>query len=96
MRRAAMATAAVIAWPWLTWAAFIPENQRNVQTFTFNVSPQGDDAGEGTATRPFRTLARAQQAVRSVNAKLHDAVHHIYVANICGWRGSLADRQHAG
>jgi hypothetical protein len=62
-------TAAFIAWPLLTRAAFIPENQRSVKTFTFNVSPQGDDAGEGTATRPFRTLARAQRAVRSVNAR---------------------------
>src|SRR6185369_15133580 len=33
------------------------------------VSLQGDDAGDGTTARPFRTLARAQQAVRSVNAK---------------------------
>lgn len=31
---------------------------------TFYVSPEGDDSAEGTADRPFRTIERAQQAVR--------------------------------
>ncbi len=35
------------------------------------VSPQGDDAGDGSAAHPFRTLERTQQAVRRINAD-HD------------------------
>jgi hypothetical protein len=34
---------------------------------TIAVSPSGDDSGAGTKERPFRTLRRAQQAVREVN-----------------------------
>jgi hypothetical protein len=48
-------------------AAFIPENQRQIQTVTYHVSLQGDDAGDGSTARPFKSLERAQRAVRSVN-----------------------------
>src|SRR6185503_7561027 len=58
-----------LTWPALCLGAFIPENQRTVSTVTFNVSPRGDDAADGSSGRPFKTLTRAQQAVRSVNAK---------------------------
>lgn len=34
----------------------------------FSVSPAGDDAAPGTADRPFRTIERAQRAVRGANA----------------------------
>ncbi|MBE5869416.1 MAG: right-handed parallel beta-helix repeat-containing protein, partial [Lachnospiraceae bacterium] len=34
------------------------------------VSPDGDDAGAGTADSPFKTLARAQQEVRTMNASM--------------------------
>ncbi|ESQ88334.1 pectin lyase [Asticcacaulis sp. AC460] len=34
-----------------------------------HVSPSGSDSGDGSASRPFRTLPRAQDAVRAVNAK---------------------------
>lgn len=34
---------------------------------TFHVAPGGDDADPGTAVKPFRTLERAQAAVRSAN-----------------------------
>ncbi len=34
----------------------------------FHVSPQGDDAGTGTAEKPFATLARARDAVRALKA----------------------------
>ncbi|MBP7335778.1 right-handed parallel beta-helix repeat-containing protein [Niveispirillum sp.] len=34
---------------------------------TIHVAPTGDDAGPGTAARPFRTLERAQAAVRDAN-----------------------------
>lgn len=37
------------------------------------VSPTGNDAAAGTADHPFRTLSRAQQAVRLVNQK-HDVI----------------------
>lgn len=37
------------------------------------VSSQGDDNATGTPTHPFRTLERAQQAVRTVNAD-HDVI----------------------
>ncbi len=36
----------------------------------FYVSPQGHDSNPGTLNRPFRTLTRAQQAVRQVNANM--------------------------
>jgi hypothetical protein len=38
---------------------------------TIAVSPMGDDRGPGTVEHPFRTLERAQNAVRRVNAE-HD------------------------
>ena len=34
-----------------------------------HVSPQGDDSGDGSAAHPFRTLTRAQKAVREANAE---------------------------
>jgi hypothetical protein len=69
MRRAEVLVASLLAWPLLAFAAFIPENQQDTPTITFNVSPRGDDAGDGTATRPFKSLTRVQQAVRTVNTK---------------------------
>ncbi|HEY0686756.1 MAG TPA: right-handed parallel beta-helix repeat-containing protein [Steroidobacter sp.] len=65
---------AVLLWPAIGSSAFIPENERDVETVTFNVSPQGDDAGDGSASRPFKTLTRAQQAVRSVNSNANVVV----------------------
>ncbi|WP_291873989.1 right-handed parallel beta-helix repeat-containing protein [Caulobacter sp.] len=49
----------------------------------FEVSPRGSDAGDGSAARPFATLARAQAAVRAVNAanavtvRLADGVYRL-------------------
>jgi len=83
MRRAEVLLAGLLVWPLPTFAAFIPENQQNTLTVTFNVSPQGDDAGDGTATRPFKTLTRAQQAVRTANAEanvivvLNDGIYRL-------------------
>jgi hypothetical protein len=37
-------------------------------TVEFAVSPSGDDAGPGSTAQPFRTLQRAQAAVRAANA----------------------------
>ncbi len=42
------------------------------------VSTAGDDAGDGSAAHPFRTLERAQQAVRAANAE-HDV--HVQLAD---------------
>ena len=36
---------------------------------TIHVSPSGDDSAAGTADKPFRTLVRAQAAVRKTNAR---------------------------
>ena len=38
-----------------------------------HVSPRGDDGGDGSAGHPYRTLEKAQQAVRAVNGG-HDVV----------------------
>lgn len=38
-------------------------------TITIAVSPLGDDAGPGTDEHPFRTLERAQRAVRALNGR---------------------------
>ncbi|HEU4960626.1 MAG TPA: right-handed parallel beta-helix repeat-containing protein [Sphingomonas sp.] len=47
----------------------------------FHVSPQGDDADSGDAQHPFRTFARAQEAIRA-NSDEHDIVvalgNHVY------------------
>jgi len=37
---------------------------------TFFVSPSGADENAGTETRPFRTIERARDAVRKINAKM--------------------------
>jgi hypothetical protein len=74
MKRAELFIVSFLVWSSPAVAAFIPENQRGIATVTFNVSPQGDDAGDGSPTRPFKTLVRAQQAVRSVNAKADTVV----------------------
>jgi hypothetical protein len=55
------------AWPVCCVAAFIPENQRQLPTITIHVAPLGSDAGDGSETRPFQSLARAQRAVRAAN-----------------------------
>ena len=39
----------------------------HVPAITIAVSPWGDDAADGTVDHPFRTLERAQRAVREVN-----------------------------
>jgi hypothetical protein len=58
----------IAALPVICTAAFIPENQRRIPTITIHVSPLGDDAGDGSASRPFKTLTRAQGAARGANA----------------------------
>jgi hypothetical protein len=40
---------------------------RRPQAITIAVSPSGDDAADGTVDHPFRTLERAQRAVRGIN-----------------------------
>ena len=58
-----------------------PAQSRHTSVVTIAVSPSGDDAGEGTVEHPFRTLERAQRAVREMNND-HDVVvrlaHGVY------------------
>ncbi|MEU4833726.1 lectin [Streptosporangium sp. NPDC023615] len=42
---------------------------------TYYVAPDGDDANPGTITSPFRTLQRARDVVRTVNAGMTDDIH---------------------
>lgn len=42
----------------------------HVQAVEFHISPQGKDTNPGTKTAPFRTLVRARDAVRMVNADM--------------------------
>jgi len=46
-----------------------PANAAAVQA-TFHVSPSGSDSNPGTAWRPFRTIARARDAVRPLAANM--------------------------
>jgi hypothetical protein len=57
----------ICALPIIGAAAFIPENQRRIPTVSIHVSPGGDDANEGSASRPFKTLVRAQRAASAAN-----------------------------
>jgi hypothetical protein len=45
----------------------LPQSHRPT-AITIAVSPSGDDAADGTVNHPFRTLERAQRAVRDVNS----------------------------
>ena len=46
----------------------MPAQSRRTPAVTIAVSPSGDDAADGTAEHPFRTVERAQRAVREVNS----------------------------
>jgi len=63
-----VAAGLLLSAPAVCMAAFIPVNQRQIETVTLHVSPLGDDAGDGSVERPFRSLERTQRAVRSANA----------------------------
>ena len=54
-------------------ASFTRAQSRRAQPFVISVSPSGDDAADGTVDHPFRTLERAQRAVREINSD-HDVV----------------------
>lgn len=47
------------------------DSQSTKARITIAVSPEGNDLATGTKDKPFRSLRRAQQAVRAVNSK-HD------------------------
>ncbi|SEG02155.1 Right handed beta helix region [Bryocella elongata] len=57
--------------------------RRFKEGIVFAISPQGDDASDGSPAHPFRTIERAQAAVRKVNAandvtvKLADGLYRI-------------------
>ncbi|MGB2819489.1 MAG: right-handed parallel beta-helix repeat-containing protein [Phycisphaerae bacterium] len=59
-----------MAFPWLMWlliplAALGAEPQR-----TFYVSPSGSDENPGSEARPFKTIEKARDAVRAINARM--------------------------
>lgn len=43
----------------------------------FVVAPDGDDDNTGTGAQPFKTLARARDAVRAINNNMGDDIHVI-------------------
>ncbi len=46
----------------------LPAQSRRASAVTIAVSPSGDDAADGSVDHPFRTIERAQRAVRDVNS----------------------------
>jgi len=50
------------------WAEAIRRAAVGAERVTFHVRPDGDDAGPGSAERPFATVARARDAVREAKA----------------------------
>lgn len=47
----------------------------NANAIDYHVSPSGNDAAEGTLTAPFKTLERAQRAVRGVNKSMSEDIN---------------------
>ena len=45
-----------------------------VSAAELHVSPAGDDANPGTSTKPIRTFAAAQRAVRGLKARLAEPI----------------------
>lgn len=52
------------------FALALSANVYAVNQATFYVSPAGNDADEGTEAAPFKTIARAQKAVRAINSSM--------------------------
>jgi len=46
-----------------------------VQATDFYVSPAGDDANSGTLQAPFKTIAKAKDAVKAINTNMTDDIH---------------------
>ncbi|HEX5283611.1 MAG TPA: right-handed parallel beta-helix repeat-containing protein [Bryocella sp.] len=67
MRLAAIAVCTLIACALLAGISPASAQSRRGPVVTIAVSPSGDDAADGTADRPFRTLERAQRAAREVD-----------------------------
>ncbi|SCF85823.1 PDZ domain-containing protein [Streptomyces sp. Ncost-T10-10d] len=62
---AVVATAALGAGLAVLPAGPAAAGSRGDEAVTFHVSPHGDDRAKGSAAKPFRTLERAQEAVRT-------------------------------
>lgn len=52
---------------WSICSAFASSRRPTPKAIVIAVSPNGDDAASGTPGHPFRTLTRAQQAIRLIN-----------------------------
>ncbi|NQX13709.1 ricin-type beta-trefoil lectin domain protein [Microbacteriaceae bacterium VKM Ac-2855] len=70
---AGVVTAAVLISGALTGGA--PATAAPVTSATFTVAPDGDDAADGSPTRPFRTIERARDAVRAANDSMTADIH---------------------
>lgn len=49
-------------------AGFIPQNTSSIATVTFYLSPEGNDGAAGDEQHPFKSIERAQRAVRTSNS----------------------------
>jgi hypothetical protein len=78
-----MSRSTVLAAAFCVALAAQAQSHRNANSVTIAVSPSGNDSADGTPAHPFRTLTRAQQAVRRSNAdynvvvQLADGVYRI-------------------
>lgn len=68
MRLGTFAIRASLACAFAIGVLTAPAQSRRAQVVTIAVSPSGDDAADGSADHPFRTLERAQRAVRELNS----------------------------
>lgn len=67
MRLTCFAVCTLFACAFLVGVSPAPGQSRVAPVVTIAVSPSGDDAADGTVDHPFRTLERAQRAVREIN-----------------------------
>ena len=67
MRIGTFAMYSSLAWALAVGVSAAPAQSRQAQVVTIAVSPSGDDAADGSVDHPFRTLERAQRAVRELN-----------------------------
>ncbi|GGU15679.1 hypothetical protein GCM10010178_04050 [Lentzea flava] len=80
VKTAVMVRRSLLALAVLAFAALLPVTAGQWRASaavqeTYYVAPDGNDANPGTITAPFRTLPRARDAVRAVNANMSGDIH---------------------